>query len=106
MSYLLIPLAVILSASAQIMLKQASGFENWTGRWFLFLILSGAIYLAALFLYMSLMRIYPISRIYPTLTVLVILVITVYGAIIGETISVRHIAGLALGGVAIFLLLS
>ena len=94
MTYLLIPVAVVLSASAQIILKKASGFPNWTTNWYLFLGVSGALYLVALFVYMHLMRLYPISRIYPTLTVLVIVVITVYGALIGEHISVKHLAGL------------
>ncbi len=106
MSYVLIPVVVILSASAQIMLKKASDFPNWTSHWSVFLAVSGALYLAALFLYMHLMRLYPISRIYPTLTVLVIVVITVYGALIGEHMPAKHLAGLALGGVAIYLLLS
>jgi len=106
MTYLLISLAVMLSASAQIILKKASGFENWTSGWYLFLGVSGALYVVALFMYMHLMRLYPISRIYPTLTLLVIVVITIYGALIGEHISVKHFAGLALGGVAIYLLLT
>ena len=105
MRHLFIPVAVILSASAQILLKKASGFPNWTTNWYLFLVVSGALYLAALFVYLHLMRLYPISRIYPTLTVLVILLITVYGALIGEHISMKHLAGLALGGMAIYLLL-
>ena len=106
MSYLLIPIAVVLSAAAQIMLKRASDFSNWTMNWCLFLGVSGLLYVGALFVYMSLMRLYPISRIYPTLTVLVIVVITVYGALIGEQISLKHVAGLALGGAAVYLLLS
>ena len=106
MRYVLIPVAVILSASAQILLKKASGFPNWTSNWYLFLVASGTLYLAALFAYMHLMRLYPISRIYPTLTVLVIVVITVYGALIGEHISAKHLGGLALSGLAIYLLLT
>lgn len=105
MKYLFIPIAVALSAGAQIMLKKASQFANWTGNWLLFLALSGTLYVGALFVYMHLMRLYPISRIYPALTVMVIVVITVYGALIGEVISIRHLAGLALGGAAVYLLL-
>jgi len=87
------------------MLKRASTFENWSAGWLAFLALSGAIYLGALFLYMELMRLYPISRIYPALTVLVIVIITVYGTFIGEPVSLRRLLGLATGGLAVFLLL-
>jgi len=106
MKYALIPVAVMLSASAQIMLKKASASENWSLQWFIFVMASGAIYVGALFLYMELMRIYPISRIYPALTILVIVIITVYGTLLGEPMSARRLAGLALGGVAAYLLLA
>ena len=104
--YLMIPLGVLLSASAQIMLKKASGFSNWSTNWTIFLVVSGVLYLAALFVYLYLMRLYPISRIYPILTVLVIVVITIYGAAIGELISIKHLVGLVLGAASVYLLLS
>ena len=105
MNHVLIPVAIVLSASAQILLKRASVFENWSMNWLILLGSSGVLYVGALFTYMQLMRSYPISRIYPTLTVLVIGVITVYGALTGEHVSLRQVAGLALGGAAVYLLL-
>jgi drug/metabolite transporter (DMT)-like permease len=106
MKYALIPFAAIVSASAQVLLKKTSGFENWSRGWFLFMLLSLALYGASFFMYMYLLRLHPISRIYPTLTVLVILMISAYGFLIGEKIGPRQLAGLALGVGSIYVLLS
>ena len=54
---------------------------------------------------MYLLRQFPISKIYPVMTVVVILIITVYGFLIGETINLRHVIGIILGIGAVYLLL-
>lgn len=106
MEYALIPVSALISAFAQILLKKSSLFENWSRQWIVFLALSAIVYAVSLFLYLYLLRMHPISKIYPVLTVLVILIITVYGFLTGEHISLQHLAGLALGAVSIYLMLA
>ena len=102
----LVPLGVILSASAQIVLKRSSGLENWSRNWILLFLSSGILYLASMVVYLFILRLFPISRIYPVMTVLVIVIISIYGHFAGESISVRHIAGICLGVGAVYLLMS
>ena len=105
MKYILIPIGAMVSALAQILLKKTSLFQNWTREWLLFLFLSCFIYGISFFIYLYLLRMHPISKIYPTMTLIVIIIITIYGFFIGEKISVQHMLGLILGGGAIYLLL-
>ena len=103
--YMLVPAGAVLTAIAQIGLKKTSTFDNWSRPWFLFMLLSVALYGIAFFNYLYLLRQFPISKIYPVMTVVVILIITVYGFLIGETINLRHLIGILLGMGAVYLLL-
>ena len=103
--YILVPVGAVLTAVAQIGLKKTSTFENWSRPWFLFLVLSIALYGIACFNYMYLLRQFPISKIYPIMTVVIILIITVYGFLTGETINLRHVIGIVLGMGAVYLML-
>jgi drug/metabolite transporter (DMT)-like permease len=105
LKYLAIPVGALLSAAAQIMLKRTSGFANWSVPWALFFLLSAGIYGLAMLVYLYLLRMHPMSKIYPIVTLMVILIITLYGFLIGERISPRHLVGLALGIGSIYLLL-
>jgi len=103
--YILVPVGAVLTAVAQIGLKKTSTFENWSRPWFLFLVLSIALYGIACFNYMYLLRQFPISKIYPIMTVVIILIITVYGFLTGEMINLRHVIGIVLGMGAVYLML-
>jgi len=103
--YILVPVGAVLTAVAQIGLKKTSTFENWSRPWFLFLLLSVALYGIACFNYMYLLRQFPISKIYPVMTVVIILIITFYGFLTGETINLRHVIGIVLGMGAVYLML-
>ena len=105
LKYILVPVGAVLTALAQISLKKTSAFSNWSREWFLFLLLSLALYGLAFFNYLYLLRQFPISKIYPVMTVVVILIITGYGFIIGETINLRHLIGIVLGMGSVYLLL-
>ena len=105
LKYLLIPVAVLFSASAQILLKKTAGYENWSREWLIFLIISCLLYGISFFVYLYLLRVHPISKIYPTLTIVVIVAITVYGILIGEKVSVKNYIGLALGLGSVYLVL-
>ena len=103
--YILVPAGAVLTALAQIGLKKTSTFNNWSREWFLFLLLSLVLYGIAFFNYLYLLRQFPISKIYPIMTVVVILIITGYGFLIGESINLRHLIGVAMGMGSVYLLL-
>ena len=103
--YILVPVGAVLTALAQIGLKKTSTFSNWSREWILFLLLSLVLYGIAFFNYLYLLRQFPISKIYPVMTIVVILIITGYGMLIGETINLRHLIGLGLGMGSVYLLL-
>lgn len=102
----LIPVSAILSALAQILLKHTSGKSPGSTSWFLWLALSAALYGLSFFAYAHLLRLHPVSRIYPLVTVIVIVVVSTYGFLIGESFGLRHLLGLGLGIAAIVLLLA
>jgi drug/metabolite transporter (DMT)-like permease len=103
--YILVPVGAILTAMAQISLKKTSSLSNFSRDWILFLILSLVLYGVAFFNYLYLLRQFPISKIYPVMTIVAILIITGYGFFIGETINLRHLIGIGLGVGSVYLLL-
>ena len=105
LKYLAIPIGAAFSATAQIMLKKSSSYTNWSKGWILFFILSCILYGISLLIYIYLLRIHPISKVYPIMTLITIIIITVYGLFIGEHISIKHYIGIALGMGSIYLLL-
>ena len=105
LKYVLVPLGAVVTALAQIGMKKTSTFSNFSRGWFLYLLLSLTLYGLAFFNYLYLLRQFPISKIYPVMTVVVILIITAYGFIIGETIGLRHLIGIVLGLGSVYLLL-
>jgi drug/metabolite transporter (DMT)-like permease len=106
LKYAAIPVGALLSAAAQIMLKRTSGLAALSTRWIVFFLLSAALYGLSMLVYLYLLRMHPMSTIYPVVTLLVILVISVYGLLIGEPMTLTHIAGLACGVGSIILLLA
>ncbi len=106
MKYILVLIGVLTSASGQIMLKKSSGLQIWSRPWFLFILLSAFLYFLSFTLYYYILKIFPISKIYPIMTICVILLITNYGFLIGEHISIRQVVGLVLGMGSIYLILS
>ena len=104
--YILVLFGVLTSASAQIMLKKSSGYQSWSRAWFVFILLSVFLYLVSFVLYFHILRRFPISKIYPIITICVILLITGYGFFIGEKISTKQMVGLLLGMCSIYLILA
>ena len=106
LKYLLIPIAAAVSASAQLLLKKTSMCSYWGKEWFLWLGGSGVLYVVSMFLYMYLLRRFPISKIYPALTTLVILSVNIYGYLVDEPVTIKHMAGVAIGLLSIYLMLN
>lgn len=101
-----IPAGALLSAAAQVMLKRASGLPVLSAQWVIFFVLSAALYGLSMLVYMILLRAYPMSTIYPVITLLVILLVSVYAVLTGEQVTPRRVAGLLCGALAIVLLLA
>jgi|GEM_PF-2153574 len=103
---LLVVLGMLATALAQVLLKKASYFEIRTISWLMYMGFSAVSYAFSFVLYSQVLKHYALNKIYPAMTVGQIMLVTVYGMLIGEVITQRHAMGLMLGGVAIYLILT
>ena len=104
--YILVLFGVLITAIAQVLLKRSSGIQTWSRQWFIFLILGLFLYVLSLGLYFYILKPFPLSKIYPFMTISVILLITCYGFFIGENITFRHLIGILLGMGSVFFIFS
>ncbi len=104
--YILVLFGVLITAMAQVLLKRSSGIQTWSKQWFIFLILSLFLYILSLGIYFFVLKFFPLSKIYPIMTISVILLITFYGLFIGENITIRHLIGLFLGVGSVYFIFS
>ncbi|MCS6785901.1 MAG: hypothetical protein NZ524_02530 [Thiobacillaceae bacterium] len=102
----LVVLGVLATACAQILLKKAAGHAFSTPPWYAYMAVSALFYAGSFLAYSFALKYYALNKIYPAMTVAQIVLITLYGLWIGEVIDARHALGLALGVVAIYLILS
>jgi multidrug transporter EmrE-like cation transporter len=103
---LLVLIGILLTALAQVVLKKAAGFAVGTSPWILYFGLSAAAYTLSFIFYSRILKYYALNKIYPAMTVAQIIVITLIGYLLGETVGGRHALGLAFGAVAIYLILA
>jgi drug/metabolite transporter (DMT)-like permease len=103
---MLVVIGVISTAIAQILLQRASQFDVSASPWLLFMGLAAASYTLSFILYSRILKYYPLNKVYPAMTVAQIILITLYGLVIGEVIDVRQALGLLFGMVSIYLILS
>lgn len=104
--YILVVLGILATAFAQVLLKKAAYFEIRTISWLTYMAISALSYGFSFILYSRILKYYELNKIYPAMTVAQIMLITLYGLIIGEMVTGRHALGLLLGGVAIYLILT
>ena len=97
---------ILFSALAQICMKRASIFEVRHLFWYMYIFASVCSYFLSFVAYYLVLKYFPISKVSPLMTVGVVLIVVLYGMWAGEAISIRHAAGLLLGAVSIFLILS
>lgn len=102
----LVVLGMLATAFAQVLLKKASYFEIKTNPWLVYMAVSAASYAFSFILYSRILKHYELNKIYPAMTVGQIMLVTLYGLVIGEMVTGRHALGLLLGGVAIYLILT
>jgi multidrug transporter EmrE-like cation transporter len=103
---LLVILAILLTALAQVLLKKASFYEIRTFWWLVYFGVSGAMYALSFFLYAVILKHYPLNKIYPAMTVGQIMLVTLFGILLGEMVAGRHALGLVFGAVSIYLILT
>jgi uncharacterized membrane protein len=103
---ILVVLGILATAFAQVLLKKAAYFEIRTSQWLIFMAISALSYGFSFILYSRILKYYELNKIYTVMTVGQIMLITLYGLMIGEMVTGRHALGLLLGGVAIYLILS
>lgn len=96
---------ILATALAQILLKQSSHHGVLSNSWLSFTGMAAASYALSFLLYALVLRSYPLSKVYPAMTVAQIAIVTLYGLTAGETLDLRHALGLLLAGVAIVLIL-
>jgi hypothetical protein len=101
----LVGIGILLTAFAQVLLKKSAAFETTTIPWLTFFGLSAVAYALSFFVYSQILKYFSLNKIYPAMTVGQIVVITVAGLMMGETVGGRHALGLLLGVVAIYLIL-
>ena len=104
--YVLVILGILATAFAQVLLKKAAYFEIRTISWLTYMAISALSYGFSFVLYSRILKYYELNKIYPAMTVAQIMLITLYGLMIGEMVTGRHALGLLLGGVAIYLILT
>lgn len=103
---LLVLIGILMTAVAQVLLKKAAGFEIRSSPWIIFFGLSAAAYVVSFIFYSQILKYFALNKIYPAMTVAQIVVITLLGFLMGEAVGLRHALGLALGAVAIYLILA
>lgn len=106
MKYLYVIAGVFFSAFAQMMLKKASFFELKSTAHTFYTGGSIASYIIAFIFYSIILRHYPISKISPAMTVLIMILVVFFGIFLGEKISFPQLIGIGMGIVSVFLILS
>lgn len=105
MTVLLVVVGVLCSATAQVLLKLSARWGLWTLPWVLSNGGAGLSYLVSFLLYSLILRKSELSRMGPLMTNAVSLLVAGAGILLfGETLSLRKVAGIALGAVALVLL--
>jgi len=96
---------MLTTAAAQVLLKKASFYDARTFPWMVFIGLSAVAYVFSFVLYARILKFYPLNKIYPALTLGQIVLVTLVGVWMGESIGGRHVVGLVCGLFAIYLIL-
>jgi drug/metabolite transporter (DMT)-like permease len=94
-------IGIIITATAQILLKLGSSHEILKLKWLVFLFFSLFCYSLSFVTYYLALRYYDISKISPIMMSSIICIITVYGFVSGEHINLSRIFGIGLAIISI-----
>lgn len=107
MKYGVVALCVLLTVSAQVLLKQTSAYAVGSRNFILFVASSMLIYCLAFLAQSQAMRYFPLSKVSPAMSVATMVLVFVAGVLLfKEQIVLKQIIGIALGAVAVYLILS
>lgn len=101
----LVAIGIFATALAQILLKQSTHHGVLSSFWLAFMAMAAVAYGLSFLLYALVLKTYALNKIYPAMTVAQIAIVTLYGLTIGESVDARHVIGLLLAAVAIYLIL-
>jgi drug/metabolite transporter (DMT)-like permease len=105
--FLLIYLTIILTSVAQVSLKKGAFFTLQQKEFYIFVSVGAVLYICTFFLQVYLLRFFDVSKLTPALTIGSMLLIVLLGMFLfGESISIKQGAGIFLGAVSIYLILS
>jgi multidrug transporter EmrE-like cation transporter len=105
MNWLLLICGILLSVSAQLLLKQGAGLKPWSATWIALTGFSALLYVASFAIYAWILRKQDISKISPLMGSAVIALVVLGGVLFfGESLSLRRIAGVLLACAAVALL--
>ncbi len=107
MKYGVAALCVLLTASAQVLLKQTSAYETGSRSFILFIVASMLTYCLAFLAQSQAMRFFPLSKISPAMSIATMICVFAAGIFLfKEQIIIKQIVGIALGTISIYLILS
>jgi len=103
--YFLVPLGILFTVTAQILLKKASGFSFKEYYFYIFFCFAGISYVLSFGIYTLVLKYFPLTKISPIMTLGTMTMVILLGIFIfQETITIKQILGIILGGVAIVLI--
>ena len=85
---------IVITAAAQIFLKVGSAAEAFHRRWFSFLLLSLASYILSFVSYYLALKHYDISKVSPIMMASIISLVSLYGFLAGEALSLLRVMGI------------
>lgn len=107
MKYSIILIGVLFNALAQVLVKYTSLYDFWSKKYITFIGSSILAYCMAFFAQIYLMKIFPLSKVAPVISIATMLVVFTCGIwLFNEELGVKQIAGLVFGAISIYLILS
>lgn len=107
MKYGFVALCVLLTVSAQVLLKQTSAYAVWSRNFIFFVAGSILTYCLAFLTQSYAMRYFPLSKVSPAMSVATMILVFVAGVLLfKEQIVLKQMLGVALGAVSVYLILS
>lgn len=107
MKYAYAALCVLLTVSAQVLLKHTSAYPAWSKGFFLFVAGSMLTYCLAFLAQSLAMRYFPLSKMSPAMSVATMVLVFVAGVLLfKEQIALKQMLGIALGAASVYLILS
>lgn len=107
MKYLVVAIGVLLTVSAQVLLKTTSLYELWSKKFILFVGASMLTYCLAFLAQSYVLRLFPLSKVSPAMSIATMMLVVVFGVLLfNEQIVLKQVIGIVLGGVAVYLIMS